>query len=171
MAKELLKDRELKQTTEKNLQLREDLLILGVVLLNFAIIALDFYSHPHAGVADLERRQQLTQAIGFLANHIGNYGFSASLATIAVLTKHTLATFSEKPVWKNLTHRSHQWLLASIFALNIAIETISNVNNTQAVGDISAGFIGIILGAAATELSVYRLKKGRSRVKSFKPQV
>lgn len=148
---------------ENKSSLSEDIAIVALVLFNLGIIALDFYSHPHAGVADLERRRQLTEAIGVLANHIGNYGFSSCLAMGAVLTKHTLYTISEHPVATWLTKRSFQLLLASILALNGAIETVMNMSNQQAFGDVGAAFTGVLLGAVSAELAIHRLKKSRRK--------
>lgn len=162
VAKELDQTAESSPTKEKN-HVGEDLIILAVVLFNFGVIALDFYSHPHAGVADPARRRQLTEAIGFLAQHIGNYGFSSCLAMGAVLTKHTLHNLSEHPVATWLTKRSFHALLASILALNGAIESVLNISNRQAAGDISAATIGVFLGALSAELSVYRLKKSKTK--------
>ncbi len=151
MAKEAAK------SLEKNQQLPKDLAVAAIVLLNVGLIILDFYTHPHQGLADMERRKNLEEVVGFLAKHIGNYGYSSCLATAAVFVKYGFDSMVQTT--KEISAKYLMRIIALITVLNATIETFGV--NGELIGDTTAGFIGATGGALSAYLLIKRVKAKR----------
>lgn len=131
--------------------------VIALVLLNVGLIALDFYTHPHSGLADLPRRKQLEAAIGVLANYIGNYGFSSCLAMSAVFVKHGFDLVMS--VKKEISPKFMMRLIAAVTLLNLTIESFSSAHgNGQFYGDVSFGFLGGLIGTLSAAITLNRLR-------------
>lgn len=130
---------------------------IPLVLLTIAISLLDFYTHPNSGLADPERRRALEQLIGSLADHIGNYGFSAALATTTIIAKNLFNQVFHAEIAKNVIKRSSQISLAAIIALNALIEDFPK--NNEFLGDFLMGTLGVFMAATATQLLINKFKK------------
>ena len=130
---------------------------IPLVLLTIAISLLDFYTHPNSGLADPERRKALEQLIGNLANHIGNYGFSAALATTAIIAKNLFNQTFHSEITRTVIKRGSQLSLAAIIALNALIEDFPK--NNEFLGDFLMGTLGVFMAATATQLLINKFKK------------
>jgi hypothetical protein len=139
----------------------KDLVVVALVLLNVALIALDLYTHPHQGVADLEKRQMLETVIGDLVKHLGNYGFSSCLAISAVFMKKGFDFV--KKASKEINAKFVMRIIATITLLNITVESFSSQHgNNQFVGDVSLGFLGAFLGTLSAVIVFNRLGAKRA---------
>lgn len=152
--------------------LSSDLVFWAITLLNLGLMALDFHSHPHQGLADLERRKALAEAIGVLAKHIGNFGYSSTLAMGATMTYHTLNLISSNEQYRRLTKRGLKFVLASIVTLNLVIESFDaetieaiTTSNGEFGGDVSAGLLGTLSGFAQIQIMALRIKRQKAAKK------
>lgn len=136
-----------------------------LVLLTAAISFADFYSHPNSGVADLERRQILINSIGPIANHLGNFGFSATLAISAVFIKNIFQETFHSEIMQKITKHGFLFFTASILTLNALIETTPQTR--EALPDFAMGAFGVALGVTATKgaLEKFKLAK-KNRINS-----
>ncbi len=134
----------------KNQEKKQLDLTVPLILLTVTLSVLDFYSHPHGGLADLERRQALEKFIGFLADYIGNYGFSAALTTVAAIARNFSDLVFKSDIAKTMIKRGYQISLASIITLNALVEGFSN--NNQFWGDVTMGTLGVFITSTAIQL-------------------
>lgn len=131
-----------------------------LVLLTVAIAMLDFYSHPNGGLADLERRKMLQEALGPFVRHMGNFGFSAAGGIVAVFGKeiaNTLSRNNEKI--KKISKKTFMTVIASILTLNALFETFPH--NKEGFNDFLVGGLGVVMAIAATELAIKKFKDAR----------
>lgn len=142
---------------EKRAILPADIAVVALVLLNISLILLDIYSHPHQGLADLEKRKMLESIIGDLAKYIGNYGFSSCLATAAVFAKYSFDSILQ--LKKEISLKFLMRLIALTSLLNVVMESFSP--NNQLTGDISFGVAGAFGGTLSAALLIRRLRAKR----------
>lgn len=157
---------ERKQILERLLS-RTDVLVLIVGLVAI-FTALDFYSHPHQGAADLERRKLLMELIGPITKHLGNFGLTAAASISAVFMKHLteFMTFSSK-IGKRLARASFMGAGAVILALNALSEVYPG--NTELGGDLSMAGAAFLLSIFGTEAIIGKIKQGWAKTAVSKP--
>lgn len=144
-----------KEKQKKSLDITVPLVILTV-----AITLLDLYSHPHAGLADLERRQALENLIGSITNHLGNFGISASLAITTVFAKNLFDQVFHSEIAKKITKLGYTLSLSSILTLNALIESFPG--NNELIGDTSMGILGVAIATIATNLAINRFQQAKN---------
>lgn len=149
-------EKELLIQTEKA---KENDLTVPLVILTVAITLLDMYSHPNGGVADIERRIALERIIGDIANHIGNFGVSASLAIAAVFAKNLFNEAFHSEIAQKISKIGYTLSLSSILTLNALIEVFPK--NNELLGDLSMGALGVLMGATATNLAINKFKQAQ----------
>lgn len=132
-----------------------------IIVLTIGLSLLDFYSHPHMGQADLERRALLIKLLGPIAKHIGNYGLSAIPAMSAVLLKNFVEFSTVNPKIKEINRRFFQTFIASLFAINGLIEVFPG--NNELIPDLVAGFIGVISGLTSGHIIVHKMNKAKAK--------
>lgn len=133
-----------------------------LVILTVALSLIDLSFHPHSGVSDPERRKMvidLLGPLGLLAKHLGNYGFSSSLAISAVFAKNIVGSFIRGELGEKILHKGLILSAASLLTLNAIIETFPK--NNELFGDIAVGTIGVLLSTVATELAVRKYKTAK----------
>lgn len=135
------------------------LLILSLIV-TVGFTALDFYSHPHQGVADLERRKFLLETIGQVARHLGNFGYTAAASISAVFMKHFFEIITTNTTIHKLVRAGSISLAAGTLAGNALIETFRF--NHEIVGDLSMVGLAFIASTLSAELSMARFKHARS---------
>lgn len=134
------------------------LILSLIVTVGFTI--LDFYSRPHQGVADLERRRFLLENLGQIARHLGNFGFTAAASISAVFMKHLGEFFSNSPTVQKLARAGGISLSAGILVANALIETFRF--NHEIVGDLSMVGLAFIASTLSAELAVARFKNAQT---------
>lgn len=125
--------------------------------------ALDLYSHPHQGMADLERRKFLFDHIGQIAKHLGNFTFTAAASISAVFIKHLGEFLTEHKVAQKLARASSLSISAGILAVNALVEVFPD--NNDLIGDLSMVAVTFILGKLSTELAVARFKQAEAKAR------
>jgi len=116
------------------------------------IFLVDYYSHPHQGVADLKRRQILLDMVGPITKYLGNYGFSAALAITAVFTKHIFQKVFHLEIAQKIIKHGFLFSISLIITFNALIETYSG--NNELIGDFFMGLFAIVIVVLATESAV-----------------
>jgi hypothetical protein len=124
--------------------------LLFFLALNASLIALDFWSHPDQGVANLERRKFLVETFSPFFKYIGNYGISAVLVIVAGLTKNLLENVSSNKITKNMIKHGYLLAVAGTLALNGLAEDFSR--NNEKFEDFSVGAWAILNSAILVEL-------------------
>lgn len=137
------------------------------ILLAFIVVTitlLDFYSHPHSGLADQERRDALINAFGpfrQIIKSIGNYGFSASLAFSAVVAKNIFKKIFHSEVVQQIIKYGHMFTIASLFALNALIEDFPG--NNEPGPDFIMGSLGVVMGTLLAELLALKIRRALNK--------
>lgn len=132
-----------------------------VVVLTIGLSLLDFYSHPHMGQADLERRELLIRLIGPIAKHLGNYGLSAIPAMSAVLMRHFVEISTANPKIKEVSQTFFVIFVSLLFTLNGLIEVFPG--NNELIPDLAAGITGVISGLASGHILIHKSKKAKAK--------
>lgn len=102
--------------------------LIFFLALHASLIALDFWSHPDQGVANLERRKFLVETFSPFFKHIGNYGITAILVMTAGLTKQLVDSVSQNKITKAMVKKGYMWAIAGTLTLNGLIETFAHNN-------------------------------------------
>jgi hypothetical protein len=131
------------------------------LIFTVGLAALDLYSHPHQGMADLERRKFLFDHIGQIAKHLGNFTFTAAASISAVFMKHLGEFLTEHKVAQKLARVSSLSISAGILAVNALVEVFPD--NNDLIGDLSMVAVAFILGKLSTELAVARFKQAEAK--------
>jgi hypothetical protein len=131
-----------------------------LVVLVAAISMIDFYSHPHGGLADIERRKMLEQVIGPITNHIGNFGISADMAIGAVFTKNLFNAAFHSEIAQKISKVGLKLSASMIITINALIESFPQ--NNEAIPDFSMGLLAVALSIPATQLAINKFKKAKS---------
>ncbi len=147
------------QSPEKRKTLPSDLAIIALVYLTTILTLLDMYSHPHQGLADLERRKMLIEALGPFMRNLGNFGFSSVMAISAVFVKHTINEIFENKLVRKINKHTFLTFIASVMTLNALIEALPK--NLEGPIDLSFGVIGTVAGLSAAELVINKFKKAK----------
>ena len=132
-----------------------------IVVLTIGLSLLDFYSHPHMGQADLERRALLIKLLGPIAKHIGNYGLSAVPAMSAVLLRHFVELSTANPKIKEVSQNFFVIFVSLLFAINGLIEVFPG--NNELAPDLLAGFTGVISGLASGHIIIHKINKAKAK--------
>lgn len=135
---------------------------VALFILIAILSALDIYSHPRYLVADLKRRQILLDAIGPIANHLGNFAPSAALAMSAVCAKHILQNISDSKFFQEVVRHGFLVSISSIVAFNALIESFRG--NNEPVADFSMGLFAIATGVAAAESIIKKVKQAKTNL-------
>lgn len=155
---------ERKQSFERALsQLDATTVVLALSLIfTVGLAALDLYSHPHQGMADLERRRFLLDHIGQIAKHLGNFTFTAAASISAVFIKHLGEFLTEHKAAQKLARAGSLSISAGILAVNALVEVFPH--NNDLIGDLSMVAVAFILGKLSTELAVARFKQAETKL-------
>jgi hypothetical protein len=146
--------------TSERLRLTKDTLMYLLLFVTITMTSADVWSHPHVGVADLERRRQLTLLIGEVARHIGNWGVMAVLTAINVILKHTLLLLSKNEKFQSYVHHQYLVAIAALIAINAAVENTLNANQ-EGLPDFAFGLLAILTTLPAAELLVQKIKTSK----------
>ena len=126
-------------------------------ILTVGFVALDIYSHPHQGVADLERRKFLFEHLGQIAKHLGNFSFTAAASISAVFMKHISEFLTNNTIVRKLARAGSISVAAGTLALNGLVEVFRH--NNDLVGDLSMAGLAFIVSTLYAELAISRLKR------------
>lgn len=132
-----------------------------IIVLTIGLSLLDFYSHPHMGQADLERRALLIKLIGPIAKHLGNYGLSAIPAMSAVLMRHFVEISTANPKIKEVSQTFFVIFVSLLFTLNGLVEFFPG--NNELIPDLAAGITGVISGLASGHILVHKMNKAKTK--------
>lgn len=121
------------------------------------LCAIDFFSHPNYGVANIETRKHFIQILGPWVKYVGNYGFSALIGAGAGTTKY---------VYEKATHDTTG--SKSTFATKLTLAAGLNINpfiegftpNNELVGDVTSGTAGFLMGYVLAQGTCARLDRG-----------
>jgi hypothetical protein len=136
-----------------------DTTVLLVVLVA-AISMVDFYSHPHGGLADIERRKMLKQVIGPIVDHIGNFGISAGMAIGAVFTKNLFDAAFHSEIAHKISKAGLKISASLILTINAFVESFPK--NHEAIPDFSMGLLAVAMAVPATQLAINKFKEAKS---------
>lgn len=124
--------------------------LLFFFALNASLIALDLWSHPDQGVANLERRKFLVETFSPFFKHIGNYAISAILVIVAGLCKQFLDAVTTHKVTKAMIKKGYMWAVAGTLTLNGLIETFAG--NNEPFKDFTVGGWAVFNSVVMLEL-------------------
>lgn len=128
-----------------------------LVLLVATLSLMDVYSHPYNGVADLERRKMLEGLIGSLADHIGNFSISSSLAITSVFIKNMFDEIFHSEIAKKIIKAGYTFSLSLILTLNALIESFPG--NNEAIPDFLMGAFAVALSVPAAQGTINKFKR------------
>lgn len=132
-----------------------------IIVLTIGLSLLDFYSHPHMGQADLERRALLIKLIGPIAKHLGNYGLSSIPAMSAVLMRHFVEISTANPKIKEVSQAFFVIFVSLLFTLNGLVEFFPG--NNELIPDLAAGITGVISGLTSGHILVHKMNKAKAK--------